>query len=159
MRNLNELGLHPFIHNPDIPRQGRAEHVSRFEAHFGLRLPADYVRFLEFCNGGFADAMYFIPAGATADQEWDLNDFYFLDPDGPPESNLWHATEQWRSYLGTSACPFARTGGGDQVYLDLSNGGERVLLFLNDEPEDAVRPVADSFASFLDLLHAESRGD
>jgi hypothetical protein len=158
MRSVQDLGIRPFI-QADIPPTATLADILALETRFKIRLPEDYKQFLLSANGGYPQLDRFRPHGRA--EVWDLNDFFHLSPNAGPVapglgwgSNLWHQIATWRKTLGTSAVPFASTGGGEPIFFDLSSEPASVWLLAHDPDEHIF--VARSFTTFLDELFAST---
>jgi hypothetical protein len=160
VRELAEIRLKPRRSNPYPP--ARADQIADFESRFGLVLPVDYVRFIQYVNGGYsALRLYPDPASGT---EGEVNDFYGLGPREADEAeqrldseswdigNLWGETRIWWERLGGGGIPFARDGGDNQLFLDYrvlrSEPTVSRLIFSTGR----VYGIAESFARFIDSL-------
>ena len=65
--------------------------------------------------------------------------------------NIRLAIERWGKMLGESALPIGQDGGGNQIYIDLTSGGESIWVYLHDERQARIK-VADSFEQFVAML-------
>jgi hypothetical protein len=110
--------------------------VAENEARLGLKLPPDYVEFLEFANGGdgfIGDNSYAILWGV----------------DELPQFNLDYEITRW----APGFLAFGSDGGGEAFGFDTREENWPViqLPFIGMDWKEA-RPIADSFHGFLQRL-------
>jgi hypothetical protein len=153
MRDLNEINVNEGGVPVSRPAP-TAQDIKQFETAYGLSLPESYLQFLRHANGGHPELNCFLPLGASADNRWSIDVFYHLGPDQEEPNNIWLMTQRWRSVLGESVVPIAQDGGGNQVYLDFRGDAPMVKLCVHDEEFKTIS-VADSFDSFVDMLHED----
>lgn len=158
MRDLMELGLKKYGNRP-FPPFSDAQ-LREFEASFGVKLPADYISFLRFANGGTSRlSVYDDPA-----MEWgEINDFYGLGrregdeaaaKEGKWETgNLWGETRAFKIHLQQDrAVPFGRDGGGNRLFINFRQadcGVSRLIVATRKDYR-----IAASFEEFIDMLRA-----
>ena len=153
MRDLQELN----VNEGGMPVTRAApsyQNIEDFEGVYGVSLPESYLRFLRHANGGHPELDSFIPQGTSEDNRWSIDTFYHLGPNRQESGSVWLMAEEWRSVLGAAAIPFAQDGGGSQLYLDFETEEPSVKLCIHDQDFKTVG-VADSFGSFVDLLHKD----
>ncbi len=153
MRNLEELniniggerveGLRP---DSDVPAE--------FESAYKIRLPRVYLELLKYANGGHPELDTIFLPEVHKDSGWAVDHFYSLDEDRVAKEGLWLAMEIWRPILGAEALPFARDGGGNQFYIDLSQETLRVCVCVHDDGFRKIE-IAKSFGEFIDRLEAD----
>ena len=156
MRDPRELRIRR-LEDDSHPPPTDAE-VKRFEKHFKVTLPPDYVRFLRLVNGGSPDVGRF-KVGKR--DEWAIDSFFYLareqgpdedDPDGWEYENLWAETRIWRPLLGKSTVPIAGDGFGNVILLNFADKPPSICV-ADHEAGNKLIPVARDFAAFLDMLH------
>lgn len=148
MRNLIELNLNEG--GEFVRRMAPSnEEINNFEKLLGVKLPEDYLEFLRFSNGGHPELDSFLPENADADNRWAINRFYSLGAGYEPE-DLKFVYDNWKSILGERCFPIAADGGGNQLYLDMANGG-CVGICIHDQGFKR-RLAAESFSEFIDKL-------
>lgn len=153
MRNLSELN----VNEGGMPTRRAAPTdavIEAFQAHFGVRLPEDYLKLLRHSNGGHPELDSIQPVGRLGAARWAVNRFYHLDDDRASASSLWVATERWRHILGAFTLPFAVDGGGNQFFLDLRTSPPAVKLCVHDENFSVIE-IAPSFEAFVDALSVD----
>jgi len=160
MRDLRELGVAAFGKRPFPVITDAA--LREFERAFDVSLPASYVQFLHFANGGTLKL-----------QEYDdpetggiggINDFYGLGSRDDDErarlsgkwdyGNLWGERRMFRQLCPKAGVPFARDGGDNQLFLDYSEPDVRVSRLIFETRTPYV--IAQSFELFLQMLHLRS---
>lgn len=158
MRNLAALGFKKY---GDLPFPPFANSVlEAFELKFGVKLPSQYISLLRLFNGGRLTASeyddpvmglgaicYFYGlarqgAEITAEsREWELG-------------NLWEETAAFHLHLlNGRGIPFARDGGGNQLFLDFESSESnppvgRVIVATRKSYR-----IANSFSEFVNMLH------
>lgn len=150
MRDLNELNINEGGDPVDRAAPTERE-IASFEAHFGVRLPDDYLQLLRHSNGGHPELDCYIPKGASEKYLREVGEFYQLGDDKDDLGGLWRATSEWRSATGKNIVPIGASQGGDQIVLSYDLSPASVWLCLHDE-EFAMVFVADSFGEFIDML-------
>ncbi len=130
-----------------------AADIKDFEARFRLTLPADYLTFLRFSNGGASQLNTFIPQNSGGKKSYRIDRFYFLSDidDRDAANSLWEETSNWRGYLEKTAIPIAITTDFDPVYLCYDTQPPSVKM---RRENDRLIDVANSFADFINLLTA-----
>lgn len=150
MRDLRELEIGAHRRAPRRPAPTPAA-IRAFEAEFGRRLPADFLAFLAFANGGCPTLDMFVPEGATPADFFDVDRFLPLDADEPDVRTVRRALDDVRAILGRDLLPFAESLTGNPYVLNFASNPPTVAMSsrLNDF---ALLPVAPSFAAFIDGL-------
>lgn len=152
MRDISELNINEG--GMPVARSASSQDMVRaFEQEFDISLPKDYVRLLNEANGGHPEKDSFVPIGHAPENRWAVDYFYYLTEDRENAGSIWRATREWREHLGVNRIPIGRDGGGNQIFLNVSNG-EAVGLCIHDEGFRTIE-VAPSFAAFLDLLEED----
>jgi hypothetical protein len=162
MRDLSELEIKP-RRRATFGKLDETQ-VRAFQDHFRLTLPAHYLEFLRFQNGGYPRLRYYAdPAGGDSE----VNDFYGLGtseadaearakhPDSWDVGNLWGETRIWRPWIGEVSIPIGRDGGNNQVLLETSTSPAKVSKLSASTRK--TRLIADSLAGFLDMLRGSVR--
>lgn len=164
MAHVHYRGL--VVFDPALP-VGAADVVA-LEGSLGVSLPAGYRSFLEACNGG--ELLYDLrvpdlPGGRV--MHFTMHRLsqvqpghYSLDEEFKTVQNCF-----WADTLPKPALPIATAGGGDTLYLDLSDeGAGRLVAFLFQRPawtglptSQGLVPVAESFEAFLSRLRLDPR--
>ena len=154
MRDLSELYL---WRSSPLPS---AEAVRAFEAHFGVTLPADYLRFLSLANGGepMLDCTfdYTTALGDFVEDAEQVAEFFSLTAD-PEDGGIWSNTQYLLNELeavgkAENVVCIARNSDFDYVYLDMSTDPPRVRILYCDLKE-TIPTIAASFGEFLAGLH------
>ena len=152
MRNLGELNLQENGEPVDRP-EPTSPQVSFIEELVGRVLPQSYLQFLKYSNGGQPEQDTFYFTYNDEQQEWAVDTFFHISSDTGSFNNVvWEYRNRWndapRSFL-----PIAADGSGNLICLDLSEpGSSKVVLWVHDDPELPLLPVADSFEEFIDSL-------
>jgi hypothetical protein len=138
--------------------------VAAFEARTGLRLPAEYRRFLLRTNGGTPApevGFAFVEDGKPSESV--LDQFYVLKANAD-EPNLDEAIETFvePGRMPRHLLPVAYDQFGNQLCLSLGESDYGAVYFWNHEREpaegaatptfDNLSPVAPGFDAFLELL-------
>lgn len=147
MRDLAELNINEGGAKP--PRGAPSEEdFLRFEASFGVSIPAELKYLLKYANGGHPE----LDSVGGAGGEYGVNTIYHLSSENKdsPE-NLWSAMLSWRSVLGEHAIPFANDAGGNQFFIDLADPARSVKVCLHDRAMKIVK-LASNLETFLDML-------
>lgn len=154
MRDLSELNIN-VGGKPVRRRAPTRDDIESFQKHFGIRLPEDYLDLLRFSNGGCPELDCIDPVGRPGAERIAVNHFCYLDDDERwVDWSLWQATEEWRPVLGKNSFPFARTGCGDPIFLDLRTSPPSVKRCIHDDCF-AIVGIAPSFEVFIDGLFAD----
>jgi len=132
--NVNDRG------RPVSGLSGGEALIRDLESRLGSALPPAYVDFLRHANGGHPEIGCFRPLDSVVENIFDVDRFYSLG--GSATDSIDRALRDWQRVLGTNALPIGRDGGGNQLYIDITDGS--VWLFLHDESNRRLR-VADSF--------------
>jgi hypothetical protein len=150
MRDLAEINMNEGG-DPVTRKPPTAAQVSRFQTHFGVVLPNEYLEFLRHANGGSPEIDSFRPKGLVEDDLWGVNRFYFLNNDREDLEGVWKATEEWRAVLHTNIVAIGDDAGGNQIILLFDKMPPSVELCIHDEGMRMIH-VADSFGEFIDML-------
>jgi len=150
MRNLSELNINEGGKAVTRPAP-TVDTVKAFQSHFGIVLPDEYLKLLQYSNGGHPELDSIQPVGRPEAQRWSVSWFYELDDDRDSTTSLWYATAAWRSILGRDALPFAEDQLGNQFFLDLSLSESAVKICIHDD-NFSIADLAPSFEAFLDGL-------
>lgn len=134
------------------PSAGFTGSDARFAAvgsHVGVSLPKAYIEFIRSADGGHPEV------GCICPPEGDENNFFCVDWfysfSNPDVENIDTVLDAWNEVLGPHCLPFARDGGGNQFYLDMTGTEASVWLYLHDEGGARVL-LANSFEQFLAAL-------
>lgn len=169
MRDLRELGLNdagmPVETLPPTQQQ-----LALVEQLAGIRLPADYTRFLRFSNGGhpLLNTFYVQVDVKGYREQWSMDNFFSISSDDSltedTDEVVWRYHHRWEG-LPAALVPIADNGFGDEIYLDLTGEGNgQVVLMAHERPEwargelpaaNVLLPVAASFDEFIDSLSAD----
>jgi hypothetical protein len=160
MRDVSELGIKEFGSRP-FPAVTEVS-LREFECAFDVNLPESYVQFLRFANGGTLQMREY--ENPSTGERGGVNDFYGLGSREDDEralslgkwdfGNLWGEARVFREFSPKPGIPFARDGGGNQLYLDYSQEIIQVSRLIFESKSSY--HVAQSFEQFLDLLRIES---
>jgi hypothetical protein len=150
MRALSELNLNE-RGRPVVRPAPTNEAFEAFERHFDVKLPADYMGFMIFSNGGHPELDSIEPIGRPGAARRSVDHFYHFGDDKNSPSNIWNATEVWRPIIGNMAVPFAVDGGGNPFVLDFSKAPPSARACVHDEDFEVV-DIAPSFSRFIDRL-------
>jgi len=158
MRDLAELGLNEGG-RPVTRAAPTADQIQAFEQAFNVRLPADYVQFLQYSNGGhpFLDLISLEKEDDEGEEEeeedwgWGVNHFLFLNDDHDGWRSIWRVTKHWRDFLKANVVAIAETGSGDPFLLDYNTDPPQVIICLH-EFEFACYRLAPSFLGFINRL-------
>src|SRR6266516_4875208 len=152
MRDLTELNLNDGGKWLDRPAP-TAHQIAVVERLAGAYLPAAYLAFLRFSNGGQPEVDTFT---ATNGHEWVVNTFFHIASDA-------EISDDWEDVAGRyhhrwpgahrELVPIANDGGDNLFCLDLSERGRgAVVVQVHDEPGFPQVRLADSFEEFVDGL-------
>ena len=154
MRDLSDLRLNNGGGRPVERPSPTALQVTEVEGLVGAPLPADYLGFLSFSNGGAVEVDTFDVEAPGGRQEWNVDYFFHISSDTRAWDSVvsnymhrWPGARRHRAIL-----PIATDGGGNLLCLDLREGRDCVVLWVHDEPSWPFLHVADSFAEFIDSL-------
>lgn len=155
MRDLRELNMES---GPVALPPPTAEQLAVVEELVGAKLPAAYVAFLRFSNGGYPELNTCYFDDGERRRRWIVNNFYHIAANSRTVSDtedvVWQHCHRLPS-IPKRTLPFAGNSGGDSLFLDLSEEGEgRVVLYTHDPPSGPIT-VADSFEAFIDALVPE----
>lgn len=114
----------------------------------GEKLPQDYVELMKNADGGHPEINCFHPQGGDPNNLFEIDWFYSLN--SPDAERAKDVLVNWRHLLGMRSLPIGRDGGGNQIYIDLSEGSS-VWLFLHDENGMKIK-ISNSLAEFIDSL-------
>lgn len=152
MRNLDEIGIRQ---RPSVGSRGAPTdlEIAEFERALSVQLPADYVNFLRFCNGGHP-RLEFCPLGAS-DSNWGVcaSIFYFLNSSEKDQTeNLWYESELHKALLGDGLVPIADDGCGNLIVLDCGESPPSVKTLIDDTASNGLTQVAPTSADLVDML-------
>ncbi len=166
MRDLNELKLNNAGAPIDTPPPTEQQ-LALVEQAIGAKLPAAYVAFLRYSNGGHPqlNTFYVDVPSRGYHQQWGINNFFSIASDDPAtadtEEVIWRYQHR-HERLPRRLLPIADNGLGDELLLDLTKEGDgRVVLLAHQRPAWARRalpaaevllPVAKSFEELIDSL-------
>ncbi len=144
------------------------EEISKVESLLGTSLPSDFLEFLQVANGGYYEFCIKIP---PENEEVSFGDVYLVGRDESGQygaGTVLHEIDCARRWAKTpdAVLPFARDGGGSEVFLDLTPEGKgRVVAFVHGLPpwagpiqEDRFIELAPSFVEYIDL-HVKCEGE
>ena len=137
----------------DVPKPSpTADDVKTIEKLINAKLPASYIEFLNFSNGGYpkTDTLF------HHDVEWVVNNFFQLstsrDSIDDLEGIIWQYNNRWES-AAREILPIGSDALGNLFCLDLTeHSSDRVILWIHDEPHPSIREIANSFENFIDML-------
>jgi hypothetical protein len=134
-----------------MPPPTEAE-IALLEDLLGTQLPAAYIDFLMFSNGGCTALDVF--DGGDREGEIPLDHFFHISSDVDSiEGVLWQYRHRWPG-APREMLPVADDGFGDKICIDLTKSGKgRVVVWLHERPEDPILEVAESFEEFIDSLY------
>ena len=154
---------HIVIQNPTVPPD--VSEIAAIERELGVALPASFVDFLQIANGGSPEYSIKVPPGPEGEEMMfcdlftagkDRNGDYGVD-------TLLGEIRQHRNLynIPVEILPFARDGGDNVVFLDLTvQGGGRVVAFVHGLPawtggreDDRLLEVAESFDDYIANLY------
>ena len=119
----------------------------------GAKLPASYVDFLRFSNGGFPQVGTFYIEHDGYREDWSVNNLFpaSSDPDST-ETLEWNHSHQWPG-IPSTVLPIARDAFGNLFCLDLSESGKgSVILLTHGDPARPWTKIFDSFEEFINSL-------
>ena len=145
MRNLSDLRLNeggqPVMRPPPEPSA-----ISMFEKEFSVKIPNEIREFLGFSNGGHPELDSII----RGDEVFSISRFYHLSLDDKGSESLWFAMKHWHSVIGENGFVFARDGGNNQFFLDMTVFPCQVRYYSNRLGENVF--LCESFSKFIDEL-------
>ena len=146
--NINEGGM-------PVDRSAPTEkEIKLYEESFSIKLPLDYIKLLNYSNGGHPQLDSFVPVGHSENNRWAIDTFYYLSESNKDDhNNIWRVTKEWRNYIGIENIPIGRDAGGNQIFIDNSSNGS-VFLCIHDENFKKVE-IAKSLNHFIDLLEED----
>jgi hypothetical protein len=116
----------------------------------GSELPIDYIKFISKVDGGHPEIGSFrVLDEGCSNNFFDIDWFYAVG--NSSVENVKDALSRWRIFLGEKNMPIGRDGGGNQIYLNLTDETPSVWLYLHDEGELRLK-ISNSFSGFLDGL-------
>jgi cell wall assembly regulator SMI1 len=123
------------------------DQINKFESDFGVKLPCDYKLFLATQNIYLTKENYF------SGQE--VHHFYPLHDEA--ELSLTMIFEALGEHFENSFVPFADDSGGWQYVISLRDADYGKVYFcrMDEELQDALTLLADSFTEFINGLRAE----
>jgi hypothetical protein len=110
-----------------------------------MAIPEPLKALLSFSNGGHPEL-----DTLAGSEIFTVDTFYHLGS-GEDTESLQYAISAWQPVLGSRALPFAKDGGGNQFFLDLSSNPPPVRFCLHDEGF-RILDVAPSLEEFLSRL-------
>ncbi len=151
MRDLNELNMNE-DGEPIMREKPQINEIKEFETEFDLILPDDYIKFLNFSNGGSPEVDSFALEG-NMNNLWSIDTFYHLNSDKNSLGNLWNAMKRWGDKFDEKIIPIAYDGGDNQILLDTSKGEglNLIKLCIHDENFKII-DIANSFSELIDML-------
>lgn len=151
MRDLSELDM-GFFSRPEMPSPTE-DQIAFVEGLIGAKLPASYIDFLLFSNGGKpAVPHYFYDRTEGSRYDWRVDLFFHISSDLDSLDNVVWNYQHWGA-APREVLPIAEDGLGNYVCLDLTEPGkDRVILWVHDDPDLPFLEVADSFEEFIDSL-------
>jgi hypothetical protein len=135
-----------------------------FERYFArAKLPADYRRFLEQCNGGNHGGEFSFTSEDNPDDSSSVDCFYGLCPLNEHQ-DLFCKFDSLQDCLPRTCIPIAVDGLGNHLLLELGEKNFGAVLFRNHErvgyepldthePYEGISLVAASFTDFLKMLN------
>lgn len=140
------------------------QEIEDIESHLGVKLPQDFLDFLEIANGAYLNACIRIPPD---NEELSFCTIYRTgkDDNGTYGNETFIGEIQMERQLKNipkEVLPFACDGGSSVVYLDLTEEGNgRVVAFVHGLPgwasehqEDRYTVLASEFLSYTNLLYS-----
>ncbi|MCG7316159.1 SMI1/KNR4 family protein [Brevibacillus laterosporus] len=121
--------------------------ISKVEMSLGIKFPRDYILSIMKFNGGYPEP----------------NNFNFSDGGGAVFNNLLSFTidtariEETYDFLPKGIIPFARDPFGNLICFDYRKDKQfpTVVFFDHEEEgEDAIEPICDTFSELLDKLYS-----
>ncbi|MCP3925715.1 MAG: SMI1/KNR4 family protein [Desulfobacterales bacterium] len=147
MRDLSEINISKSKLCPS------KKEIEAYEKKFKVKIPIEYINFLNFSNGGFPELDSFIPEGQNENNKWSVDHFYFLNNKKSEFHNIWKITKEWYKHIGKYSIPIASDGGDNQIYIDTKQDNA-IFLCIHDENFKKIK-VAKSLKGFLDLLEED----
>ena len=174
MRDLSDLRIKPLRRREGSFRSPTISEISNFEMTFGVRLPADYVAFLNRFNGGVPEKNTFDTASGYSTN---VGRFFFLLPEThggvdkrsrADSYNVWSETRRLRMAVGLNIGLVGLADVRDQmtdriVSFAIDNGNASMFVFdyRTSQPKVCLAvasrgfsliPLAESFSHFIDNL-------
>lgn len=150
MRDIKQLNLNdggkPVSRLPPGP-----DVLSALEIHFNVRLPAEYVEFLNLSNGGHPELDTIQHDLSGREFGSPVNRFFILDSDIEHPESVWKNSSEWAGILGPKSIVIAGDGGGNVFFIDC-NDSPSYVKFCNHEERFSVVDIAPSFSEFVDKL-------
>jgi len=154
---------HIVIQNPTGPPD--ASELAVIERELGVALPPSFVDFLRVANGGSPEYSINVPPGPDG-EELMFCDLFVAGKDRDGEYGAGTLLGEIREHrnlynIPVEVLPFARDGGDNVVFLDLTvQGGGRVVAFVHGLPawtggheDDRLVEVAPGFDEYISNLH------
>ncbi len=152
LRDLRELNMNVGGDPVDRPAP-TPEEIAAVESVVAASLPATYVDFLRFSNGGQPELDTFYVSTDAGAEAWNVNSFFHISSDTDSTESVMWVYNRLRRYLPERVLPIAGNGGGDVIALDLRAGSYgHVILWVHDEPAEPLRIVSSSFEEFVGSL-------
>ena len=128
--------------------------IAAFEIEFDVDLPTDYIRLLNYSNGGHPELDSIAPMGRTDIAMRSIDHFFYLNEEKEGPESLWSVARAWRSTLGEKLVPIATDGGGNPFVIDMTATPPKILVCLHDE-DFALVEIARTFVDFIDRLEVD----
>ncbi|MGI4789926.1 MAG: SMI1/KNR4 family protein [Janthinobacterium lividum] len=171
MRNLAEISLKYYPADAASPAHEEppsAAVIEEFEKHFQVKLPTDYVSFLQTTNGGnpTIDTFdYITSVGEFVHDADQVGEFFSLTMERKSqyEEGVWEYTEWLQEVFIENGWPssivcIGRNGADNMIYLDTTKPTPPVHI-LYRECENATPQIALSFGEFIDNLHSGEQNE
>ena len=124
--------------------------ISQFERSLGIILPADYRKFLQRCNGGYA-------GGSVWDFKHDVGVHHIGGFRSEAHFSLRRHCDSLRRFLPTDIIPIADDPFGNAICIGIRSASLGKIYFWDHESaENLPTVVADSFAEFVGLLEEQN---
>lgn len=134
---------------PSVGYVGSESAFDEIEQLVGKKVPSGYVLFIREADGGHPEVGSFTTLVGPRDNWFDVDLFYSIGT--VQEVNVKDMYARWQHLLGKHSLPIGRDGGGNQIYLDLSDQQKSVWIYLHDENHAKVK-IADCFEEFISSL-------
>jgi cell wall assembly regulator SMI1 len=141
------------------------EQLAAIEDLLGARLPTSFREFLQVANGGYLEYVIDVPFGDGKSEPLSFCGIFSAEDGDFCDETFVGEIRSSREHqkIPPGILPFARTGGGSMVYLDLSpEGNGRVVAFVEGLPEwtglrtkSGYFELASSFDEYVDKLRID----